>query len=304
LPATFLGIDRLDFPQAAFYRDDFADESLGALMNALGAEPMGVLVPRELAEETGFRLGDRLLASMRVLDQNYERDLVIVGTYDYFPTVYPQRRPTLIVNLESVFENPDAVLGYDVWLNTREETDTELLIYQISKMIGIDRAVIKVIGDAYDEVKTSMDLPERVGLFGVLNVGFLITGLMPGIGFVLYSYASLQRRFIQLGILRAIGLSVRQLIGYLVSEQFILMGFAILFGSLIGLVTSYLFVPFLQVGAAPGSPVPPFEVLIGWGEAALLSLAFGIVLFLTILGTIFYLARLEVFKAVKMGESL
>jgi len=303
-PVTILGIDRLDFPKTAFYRDDFASQSQGALMNALGAEPMGVLVPRDLAEESGLRLGDQLLMSVRVLDQSYERDLVIVGTYDYFPTVYPQRKPTMIVNLETVFENPDAIVGYDVWLDTRAETDTKMLIYQISKMIGLDRAVIKIIGNAYDEVKTSMDQPERVGLFGILNVGFLITGLMPGIGFVLYSYASLQRRFIQLGILRAIGLSVRQLIGYLVSEQFILMGFAILCGALIGLVTSYLFVPFLQVGAAPGSPVPPFEVLIGWGEAALLSLAFGIVLFLTILATIFYLAKLEVFKAVKMGESL
>jgi len=127
---------------------------------------------------------------------------------------------------------------------------------------------------------------------------------MPGIGFVLYSYASLRRRFIQLGILQAIGLSVRQLIGYLVSEQILLMGTAILTGATIGLLTSYLFVPFLQVGAAPGAPIPPFEVLIGWTESLWLSLGFSIVLFLTTLGTIIYLARLKVFQAVKMGESL
>jgi putative ABC transport system permease protein len=143
-----------------------------------------------------------------------------------------------------------------------------------------------------------------VGLFGVLNVGFLTTGLMPGIGFVLYSYASLRRRFIQLGILQAIGLSVKQLIGYLASEQFLLMGLAISSGAAIGLVTCYLFVPFLQVGAAPGTPVPPFQVRIGWNESGWLSLAFGIVLFLTVLGTILYLIRLKVFLAVKMGETL
>jgi putative ABC transport system permease protein len=127
---------------------------------------------------------------------------------------------------------------------------------------------------------------------------------MPGIGFVLYSYASLRKRFIQLGILQAVGLSIRQLIGYLALEQSILMGLAISLGAFIGLVTSNLFVPFLQIGATPGKPIPPFEVMVGWAESAWLSLAFALVLFLTTLGTIAYLARMKVFQAVKMGETL
>ena len=36
-------------------RQDFARESLGALLNALGAEPMGVLIQRDLAKEIGFQ---------------------------------------------------------------------------------------------------------------------------------------------------------------------------------------------------------------------------------------------------------
>jgi hypothetical protein len=60
----------------------------------------------------------------------------------------------------------------------------------------------------------------------------------------------------------------------------------------------------LQTGAAPGAPVPPFQVLVGWAEAGWLSVAFGAILLLTLIGTIFYLVRLKVFQAVKMGESL
>jgi putative ABC transport system permease protein len=303
-PAAIMGIDRLDFPQTAFFRRDFARESLGSLMNALGAEPMGVLVPRYLAQEIGFGIGDRLNVSLSVMDQLYERDMVIVGFFDYFPTIYPEREPTLVVNLESIFDNPDSAVGYDIWLNVRENTDIELLKYQIRGLMGTDNAVVQVNANAFDEVKTMMEQPERVGLFGVLNVGFLATGLMPGIGFVLYSYASLRRRFVQLGILQAIGLSVKQLIGHLVLEQFLLMGLAIIFGAAVGLLSSYLFVPFMQVGASPGRPVPPFEVLIGWVESGWLSLAFGLVLFLTVIGTIVYLARIKVFQAVKMGESM
>jgi len=153
-------------------------------------------------------------------------------------------------------------------------------------------------------VHDGQNKPERMGLFGILNVGFFVTGLMPGIGFLIYSYAALRRRFIQLGILQAIGLSVNQLIASLVSEQVILMGLAILSGAAIGLVTSLMFVPFLQTGATPGAPVPPFQVLIGWKEAGWLSLAFGLILSLTMVGTIIYLARLKVFQAVKLGETV
>ncbi len=300
----FMGIDRLDFPKVAFLRDDFATQSMGALLNALALEPMGVLVPKELADSVGLRIGDHLLSTVQIFDQSVERDFIIVGTFNYFPTIFPGKDPTIIVNLELLFDNPDAVLGYDIWLSLKPDTNIELLLYQLRGVIGQENSVVKVNGDALSEVRKTMDLPERVGLFGVLNVGFLATGLMPGIGFVLYSYASLRRRFIQLGILQAVGLSVRQLIGYLALEQSLLMGLAIFSGALIGLITSQMFVPFLQIGASPGKPIPPFEVLIGWAESIWLSLAFGLVLFLTMLGTIGSLVRMKVFQAVKMGETM
>ncbi|RPJ38646.1 MAG: hypothetical protein EHM21_16585 [Chloroflexi bacterium] len=95
-----------------------------------------------------------------------------------------------------------------------------------------------------------------------------------------------------------------QLIGYLVLEQFLLMGLAIGLGAAVGLLTSYLFVPLLQVSTTGAGAVPPFEVLIGWAESGWLSLAFAFILFLTVLGTIAYLAQIKVFQAVKMGETL
>lgn len=302
LPATFMGIDRLEFPDVAFYREDFAGQSLGSLMNALGADPNGVLVPRTLAEEVGLRIGDSLNVDIQVVDQNESLEMQIVGMFDYFPTIYPTAKPTMVINLESLFDDPDGVVNYDVWLDIRPDTDVELLLYQMRGIISPESGQVEVMGSPFQEVQEMMDQPERVGLFGVLNVGFLATGLMPGVGFVLYSYASLRRRFIQLGILQAIGISVKQLIAYLAMEQFLLMGIAILCGAGVGLLTSNMFVPFLQIGADRAAPVPPFEVLIGWAESGWLSFVFAIVLFLTMLGTIWYLSRMKVFQAVKMGE--
>lgn len=301
---TAMGIERLDFPKVAYFRNDFASEPLGALMNALAAEPAGVLIPTGLAQELGLQIGDQLQSSITVYDQKFERNLVVVGFYDYFPTVYPADRPTLIMNLEHIFNSTDVIYGYHLWLDIREDTDLEALLMQFRMLIGIERAVVKVHGNAFEEVRKGSTEPERVGMFGILNVGFLMTGLMPGIGFVLYSYASLRRRFVQLGILQALGLSVRQLIGYVVSEQFLLMGLAIFSGAVVGLLASYLYLPFLQVSDTPGAVVPPFIVQIGWTEALGLSLVFTAILLATIAGTILYLVRLKVFQAVKLGEVL
>lgn len=303
-PAHFMGIDRLDFPKVAYFRSDFSKDSLGSLMNDLGAQPLGVLVPNQLSAETGLRVGDKLAATIQILTQSYDRNMVIVGFYDYFPTVLPDPTPTMIVNLDSIFDNPDDAIGYNIWLGLTKNAQPDLVVNQIHQMLGINNSFVKVIGDSVDDIKTADDQPERIGLFGVLNVGFLATGLMPGIGFVLYSYASLKRRFVQLGILQAIGLSIKQLVGYLASEQVLLMGLSILIGAVIGLLTSHFFVPFIQVNVSGAAAVPPYNVLIGWAESAWLSLAFALVLVITMAGTIISLAHLKVFQAVKMGENL
>jgi len=298
LPVEVLGIDRLEFPRVAFFREDFANESLGALMNALGADPRAVLVPRDFAESKNLQIGDQVSMRIQVFDQSFLRYFIVAGYFDYFPTVFPGREPVVIANLESIFGNPDSIVDYDTWLSLEPGADPKEVLTAIQTDLNLIPAVR---GDAVTQLKEEQEGIERVGLFGVLNVGFLTAGLMPAIGFVLYSYASMRRRFIQLGILQAIGMSSRQLIGYLASEQVLLMSFAILGGAGIGLVASSIFVPFLQ---SEVNPVPPFQIFSGLGEAAWLSIVFAIVLALTMVVSIAYLTRLKVFQAIKLGETI
>jgi putative ABC transport system permease protein len=301
-----MGIDRLSFPQAAYFRNDFTQASLGALMNSLGAEPYGVLVPQSLLDETGLTVGSAIKVNVAFenLGLHFTNPMVIVGAYQYFPTVYPAEKPTLIVNLETLFGSPEAVLGYDTWAKLAENIDAQQVTDQVKNLAMKDQMGVNILHDARTEIEQMKNQPEWVGLFGILNVGFILTGLMPGIGFILYSSASLRQRFIQLGILQAIGLSVPQLIGSLVLEQFFLMSIAITGGVIIGYLTSFLFLPLLQVSSTPGAPVPPFQVLIGWGESAWLGIFFGLVLVVTIAVTIIYLVRMQVFQAVKLGETI
>ncbi len=111
-----IGVDRLEFPMTAFFRDDFTQDSLGSLMNALGSNLSGVVFPAALMQKSGVAVGDKIALSVAVGTQKYDREFLVVGSYDYFPTVFPKDKPTLITNLESIFNYPEDVEDYQVWL--------------------------------------------------------------------------------------------------------------------------------------------------------------------------------------------
>jgi len=306
-----LGIDRLTFPQVAFFREGFvpgvADtHSLGALMNVLALQPSGVLVPQSFLDQTGLTIGNtiRIKAGDRSLGLDFDQDLTIAGSYLYFPTVFPDGTLTFIMNLETLFGSYDAIVGNDVWIDLHPGTDSTEVIQQIQELAYRDNTAVRVLGNSLAAIEEARSETEWTGLFGVLNLGFLLTSLLPGIGFILYSFASLHRRTIEFGILQAIGLSIRQLVSSLVFEQLGLMSMAILAGILIGFLTSVLFLPILQASIVPGEPIPPFQVQIGWNEAGWLGIYFFVVLTLTIILTITHLVRMRIFQAVKMGESI
>jgi putative ABC transport system permease protein len=313
---VLLGIDRMSFPKTAYFREDFAkpkldgisqsSTSLGSLMNALASEPDGLLAQDSFLEETGLRIGDKLKvnATLGLSGQIFDREMKIVGAYHLFPTVYPKPAPTLIANLDTLFGYPEAVTDYDVWLKLEKDVQVQSAIDKLRKASQQELNWVDVRSNAREEVYQMIEQPEWVGLFGILNVGFILTGLMSGIGFLLYATASMRRRFIQIGILQAIGLHNRQMIISLILEQVLLMVMAIFGGALVGLVTARLYIPGLQIGQASGTLVPPFVLSIGWEETAWLCLVFVLMLVVTIAITVYNLVHIRIFQAVKMGEAL
>jgi putative ABC transport system permease protein len=301
-----VGIDRLSFPATAYFRADFADESLGALMNMLAAVPNGVLVEPGYLESTGLHIGDPIQVSARIgmLGQGFDEQMVIMGTYTYFPTVYPSDSPTMIANLGELFGTPEAAINYDVWLSLQDGADVKAVVSDLQALAYRNGQVVDVRQNALLESQILTGQPEWVGLFGILSVGFLLTGLLPCLGFVLDTFASLRRHYIQLGILMAVGLPQAQVVSYLVLERLLLMAIALAGGTAIGFSLCVLFIPLLQINAAGASPVPPFEVLIGWTESTWLIVAFGVVLLIVVIATIGYLVQIKIFQAVKLGESI
>src|SRR5215216_856263 len=101
LSGTFLAIDRLTFPTAGYWQRDFASEQLGVLMNELAAHPTGILVPNSLLTKQKLKIGDalRLGITTGVAGQSIPMEARIVGSFDLFPTWYPESGAIVIGNL-------------------------------------------------------------------------------------------------------------------------------------------------------------------------------------------------------------
>jgi len=303
VPGTLYGIDRVDFAQVAYFRPDFAPASLGALMNALAVEPSGVIVSQSLLDESGLRVGDTLLLRGLIPTSNEAVSFKIAGAVSLFPTAYPQQngqeQAIFIANLDYIFFELGQELPYKVWLATDETVELAVLAESLADL------GFKVLSgqDARALIAEAQERPERIGLFGFLSIGFIIITVLSMLTLAIYAFLSIRQRFIQLGILRAIGLSRLQLASSLGSEQVLITTIGIGLGAYLGLLSSALFIPFLQIGYSQTDLVPPFIVLIAWNDVIKIVLALVAVLFLTTAGIIWLLMQLKTFQAVKMGEA-
>ncbi len=296
----FLGVDRADFPRVAFFRRDFAPASLGALMNALALERRGLLVNRAFLERHSLQIGDPLPLVVNVLGETREVPFVIVGAVDYFPTLYPEDGPFFVGNLDYLFEQMGGLYPYDVWLSVAEGTPTETIL------AGLQELGLAVVGveDARALIAEAMARPERQGAFGLLSAGFLMAALLTVLGFWLHALLAFRRRFIELGVLRAIGLSVEQMAAFLAGEQALLIAVGTAAGTGLGVGLGRLFIPFLQVEGGPYPYTPPFVVEIAWESLQQLYLILGGMLLVATLLTVHRLARMRLFEAVKLGETM
>jgi putative ABC transport system permease protein len=294
-----LGVDRVDFPTVAFFRPDFAEgEPLGELMNRLAVDPSGVLVSRDFMARHGLMAGDPLRLTVSTEGEAHEIIFTIVGPLKLFPTLYPQDGPFFVANLDTVHEGMGGVFPYNVWLTTDPDVPGEAILSGVREL-GL---TVVTAFDTRSTILAEQTRPERQGLFGLLSVGFLAAAALTVLGFLVYAVGSFQRRFIELGMLRAVGLSALQMAGYLAGEQALLILIGAGLGTGLGVWASSLFIPYFQVGADKTARVPPFVVHIAWSELGTIYAVFGVMFVVAVSVLIGLLVRMRIFEAVKLGE--
>lgn len=303
--ATLFGVDRIDFPKVAFWRRDFAPASLGALMNALAVAPEGIILRRDYMAENRIRVGDEVQMRISNYGQRAEITAKVVGELDYFPTWYPESDPArflpiVVGNLDYIHEVAGGEMPYDVWVKTQPSMDYPQMVRDLSQL----DIVVVDYQSAPLRIANEQQRPERQGLFGVLSVGFLAAAFLTVLGFFLYALFSFRRRFIELGTLRAIGLSPGQMTTFLAWELAFLILLGLGAGTYLGALISQLYIPYLQIGADVQSMTPPFQVEIAWPAIMRIYVLFALLFVVALSVLVALLLRMKIFQAIKLGETV
>ncbi len=289
-----MAIDPQDFGRVAWFRPDLAPVHFYDFLNQLARDEEAVLVNTEFLRRNKLNLGDRISL---MGTQGQEVSLVIYGTVDYWPTLYPRQTDIFIANYDFI-ESYLGLKPYQVWLRMEAGAKLQPVIdaLKAQSVLTLNAADTrqKLIGQRRD--------PTLNGLMGGLTTGFLLSAALTLLGFWLHAALNARSRLLQFGVLRAIGLTGTQLSGAVILEQALAVLMGVGAGTGLGLLAAGLFIPFLQQGADAASQTPPFLVISAAGDRVRMYLVLLLMVAISMGGLWAYLSRLRIAEAVKLGE--
>ena len=156
---------------------------------------------------------------------------------------------------------------------------------------------------AFEPLRTALQAtPLVLGLRTVTSFGYILTALLSLAGFVTYFFLNTRQHSASYAVLRALGMSVRQLYATLLIEQVILILFGLLMGSILGLILSRITLQNLAFRTGDIAALPPFELIIGWTTVA--GVLFTLIIaFVTALGLVtLSLWRTDIHRVLRVGE--
>lgn len=304
--STLMCIEPGKFAQTAWFRDDLLPVHWWNYCSALVECKSGVIASRSW-EEKGVQLGDTITVKW---SGNDAVTLTVLAFVDYWPSLDPEEvmvvnertgetaiKDFLVCNYNYIRKLVE-FQPYQIWIDLADDATSEQLYTDIQEK-NIKLQNITDSSQLLIEEKTD---PELQGMNGALTLGFVVIMVMSVIGFLIYWIISIRSRTLQFGVLRAMGVTFKEIIGTLGYEQLLVSVASIAAGFVLGGVASDLFVPLFRTMYDANNQTPPFIVQGEGGDYIKMYIIIAIMLIggFTILGGI--IKRININKALKLGE--
>jgi hypothetical protein len=260
------------------------------------SETIPALVTGSFLDRTGTQVGGavalgpeqprlRIAESVRELPTlPPERGGALVDLRTYLATMY-LRTGTVAQSSEWLV---DAAAGRERALAERLQTPP------FSSTEVVDRAGV--------EDRLTRD-PVALGISGALSLGFVAAAVFAVVGFAVSAAVSTAERTTEFAVLRSLGLSERQLSGWLALEGGLTAAFALVGGLALGALVAWLVLPFVSLAGEGGRPFPEVIVELPWGTMLVLSAGLVAAVLVVLAIQLVLLRRLSVGSALRAGGS-
>lgn len=318
---TLMAVEPYKFSNVAWFRNDLLPVHWWNYLKALQDYPSGVIISRPLSDKYEIALGDVISVKW---SGNEAISVPVLAVVDYWPGINPNEAQKSSDKPRETSEDEETVRTgpneyaqksfiimnyyytstvadmepYEVWLDLEENATSQALYDDISAK----RIPIEVITDSSQRIISVKNQPQLQGMNGALTLSFVIIMIMTIIGFLIYWILSIRSRTLQFGILRAMGVTFREIVGIIGYEQLLVSGVSIAMSFVIGGMVSDLFVPLFRSMYNPAEQVPPF--LVSASQSDFIKIYVIIVIMLgggfAILGRL--IRKININKALKLGE--
>ena len=294
-----MAIDRQKFPRVAYYRRDYAQDPLGELMNRLGKQLDGALLPEELAKELELFEGDAIHVKVSFPeDVEFSFNFTVVGTFRYFPTMVNESSPIVVVNLSYLQFETSSLVDHDIWMRLEPGVTAQEVLEDVEARKRVSSMRVHDLRQLIAEDQSRL---ERVGIFGMLSICFATGALLSALGLFVHSAASMRGRSLRFAVLQALGLTREQLMLGLSFEYSVALLYSVVAGLALGIESSRLYVPFFQLTDKREIPIPPYLPLIDEQRALWMAALMTLALALVVVSVFGHLLRTRVFEILRLG---
>ncbi|HEX6286867.1 MAG TPA: ABC transporter permease, partial [Acidimicrobiia bacterium] len=256
-----------------------------------------VVVSSDLAGALAVEPGD----SFRMTPLRVPVDSTIVGTFDALPTTAPSVRSTVVLDLPT-YQALSYALGEPLpepeehWISTSGSSDEVAMALRTEPFNSLSV-------DSQEELTDTLTGdPVALATIGALTVGFVAAAVFSVVGFAVTATVSARERLVEFALIRALGMSRRQLGGWLSLEQGALVVVSLALGTLVGVILTAVLLPLVILTQSGAIPVPEVIVIYPWGTILALELAVVAALTIVVIVMTLLLRRVGLGALLRMGE--
>lgn len=297
-----IGIDPYEFGQTAWFRPDLLPYHINQYLNLMAKDSRAFIVSSSFKKKYNAKIGD--IISVNWGSDNIPLEGYIFAFVDYWPTYnpYPEEKnldaKDLVVANLSYINAKMHTEPYEVWLKLKKDAATDTVYNDIKNK----KLEVLSIRNTNQEIISKKNDAMLQGTNGSLTMGFIVTLIICAIGYLIYWILSLNKRILQFGIFRAMGISFKEIINIIIVEQALISGTSIIMGIVAGGLSSDLFISLLQIIYSSSEQLLPFKVVALRGDY--LKLYFIIIMMLLIgvivLGRL--ISKININQALRLGE--
>lgn len=304
---SLMGIHTKEYGEITDLGGGLLEKPYREYLNELALEPGGVLVSANFRDALGFKIGDSVDLKDRFGNTLSGK---ILDFFEYWPGYQPnsieiaadgtaaaKSNLLVIANIAEV-QKEMGVLPYEIWARLREGADSgEIYAWLKEQDIHVNK-----FRSRENELDRVVEDPLLQGTNGVLTMGFIVTIILCAVGYLIYWIMSIRSREMIFGVLRACGMHKGELFHMLINEQIFSGLLSILAGIGIGNLTSKMFVPMLQTAYAASDQVLPMKLIVNQEDMIRLYIVIAGVMAVCLITLILLVFKLNVTKALKLGE--